>query len=193
MTKKNMRRNFFIKPGIQGQFIFKTFLLVLFCCILYAAIFATFSTDSMTITYTDSNLSLGKTPIILFKEMLMAQGAFIVSGGVGVVLFALIISHHFAGPLHKLEMSVKRMEAGDHSILISLRPGDKGHELADSINRYNGKMSEDIGELQRSTTQLGKVLASIQADGDSVPAHVAEAEQLVDQIRIKLQSYTIRA
>jgi methyl-accepting chemotaxis protein len=194
MAGKWQRRNYFIKPDIQGLFILKTFLLVFFCCILYAAILAIFSTDSMTITYKDNNLLLGKTPIILFKEMLKAQGLFILSGGLGVVMFALVVSHRFAGPLYKLERCVEMMLAGDHSFTVIFRPNDKGHELAAVINRYNLKVSEDIREVRAIATALDETLARLDVvRPDAVHHDVVAASSLVRQLQEKLHGYTVHS
>lgn len=193
MADKNKRRDYFIKPDIQGMFILKTFVLVFFCCILYAAIFAFFSTDSMTITYEDYNLLLGKTPLILFRDMLKAQAAFIVSGGIGAVFFALVISHHFAGPLYKLERCTEMMLEGDHAFTIVLRSGDKGRELADVINRYNEKLSGDIREMRATTDSLCEKLAQIEvSEQDSAMNGVADAVQLVTRLQEKLSQYNIK-
>ena len=194
MAEKFRRRNYFIKPHIQGQFILKIFVLMLFCCVLYAVIFANLSTDSMTITYKDSNLMLGKTPIILFREMLKAQGAFIISGGIGVVIYALIISHRFAGPLYKLELCVKLMLEGDHAFTIELRPNDKGHELAEVINLYNDKVSKEISEMRETTAALGEKLAQCDASKSDVPhTRISEALLLVNQLQDKLKYYKINS
>ena len=194
MAEKIKRRNYFIKPHIQGRFIVKIFVLMLFCCILYAAFFANFSTDSMTITYKDYHLMLGKTPIILFKDMLKAQGAFIVSGGIGVVIFALIISHRFAGPLYKFELCVKSMLEGDHAFTIELRPNDKGHELAELINLYNEKVAREICEMKEATAALGKKLAQCDVSNAGLAQiRITEAVQLVNQLQDKLQCYKINS
>jgi len=193
MAGKWKRRNYFINPDIQGMFILKTFMLVFFCCVLYAAILANFSTDSMTITYKDNHLLLQKTPIMLFKEMMKAQGVFIVSGGLGAIVFALLISHRFAGPLYKLERCTEMMLEGDHSFTVVFRPKDKGHELAKVINRFNGKLSRDIHEMRLTTSALGEKLAQLDLSkpGSADNNGVAEASQLVTQLQEKLQQYKI--
>ena len=192
MAEKWKRRNYFIKPDIQGLFILKTFVLVFLCCILYAAILANLSADSMTITYKDNNLLLGKTPIILFKEMMKAQGLFIASGGIGVVIFALLISHRFAGPLYKLELCTGLMLEGDHSFTVKFRPHDKGHELAKVYNLYNAKVSKDIHEMRATTTALGEKLALLDVSKPDMSRNgVAEAVELVNRLHEKLQQYKI--
>src|SRR6185369_1563649 len=193
MADKVKRRNYFIKPDIQGLLILKIFMLVFFCCILYAVILACFSTDSMTITYENNNLMLGKTPFILFKDMMKAQGVFIVSGGVGAVIFALMISHHFAGPLYKLERCMKLMLEGDHSFTIVFRHNDREQELADVINRYNRKVSSDISEMRTTIAALGEKLSLLDVSKpDSAQNGVAEAAHLVTQLQEKLHQYIIQ-
>jgi methyl-accepting chemotaxis protein len=189
MAEKWKRRNYFIKPDIQGLFIFKAFILVFLCCILYAVIFAGFSTNSMTITYEENNLLLGKTPIILFKEMLKAQGLFIATGGVAVVIFALIRSHRFAGPIHRFELTIKKMTKGDYSARIRLRPKDDSHDLAELINNYNAVLTTDIRALKESASQLREQLNLISENPEEDT--VFEAFAILHDIENKLRRYKV--
>jgi methyl-accepting chemotaxis protein len=188
------RRNYFIKPDIQGLFMLKMFLLVVFCCVLYAAILAAFSTDTVTITYRGNNLVLGKTSVMLFKEMMKAQGLFILSGGIGAALFALLLSHSFAGPIFKLERCFTLMQGGNHSFTVMFRPNDKGHELAKAMNSYNRKISQDIAEMRDITNALLEQLARIEnPSGDSDSSGAEEVAHLVSRLQNKLNSYTIHS
>jgi methyl-accepting chemotaxis protein len=189
MAEKWKRRNLFIKPDVQGVFILKCFVLVFFCCVLYAVILATFSTDSMTITYQDNNLQLGKTPIILFKEMLKAQGLFIATGGVGVVIFALVSSHRFAGPIYRFENTIRKMTKGDYSARIHLRPKDESHDLAELINDYNVALTSDIRALKESTSQLREQLNRISEHPEE--ENVFEAFSILHDIENKLRRYKV--
>ena len=189
MAEKWKRSNYFIKPELQGLFIFKAFILVLLCCILYAVILATFSTDSMTMTYKENNLQLGKTPVILFKEMLKAQGLFIVTGGFAVVIFALIRSHRFAGPIHRFELTIKKMTKGDYSARIRLRPKDDSHDLAELINNYNAALTADIRALKESASQLREQLNLISENPEEDT--VFEAFAILHDIENKLRRYKV--
>lgn len=189
MAEKWKRSNYFIKPELQGLFIFKAFILVLLCCILYAAILATFSTDSMTMTYKENNLQLGKTPVILFKEMLKAQGLFIVTGGFAVVIFALIRSHRFAGPIHRFEQTIKKMTKGDYSARIRLRPKDDSHDLAELINNYNAALTADIRALKESASQLREQLNLISENPEEDTVFAAFA--ILHDIENKLRRYKV--
>lgn len=194
MVKKLKRRNYFVKPEIQGSFMLKAFLIGLFCCILYAVLLANLSSDSMTITYENNKLHLDRTPIILFKEMLEAQWLFIVTGGVGIVVLGLFISHRFTGPLHRFEMCLKSMIGGDHSFTIKLRPNDKGHELALLLNQLNIKLSDDIQEMKATTETLSNKLSELASSGsEDVQSNIDKAASLANQLEEKLQQYKIRA
>ncbi len=194
MAINTKRRNYFTKPDVQGHFILVTFVMVCICCVLYAAMFANFSTDSMTITYKDNNLTLGKTPIVLFKEMLKAQGLFILFGGFGAAILAMLISHRFTGPLFKLETFIKSMTEGDHALTLYFRPKDKTHELAALINLYNDKFSKEIYDMRVTTEALSEKLAQFDVSKpDSAKNNVAEAVQLASQLQEKLQQYKIRS
>jgi hypothetical protein len=99
MEKTWKRRNFFIKKELQGKYIFSFFILVILGSIIYTAIFSILSADSLTIVYKGNNLSLGKTPYILFEAMLRANWILILGGGIIVVIVSVFLTHRFAGPI----------------------------------------------------------------------------------------------
>ena len=172
----------------------KVFLLGMFCSVLYVAFLAFFSADSMTITYENSKLQLGRTPLILFKDMLNAQWMFIVFGGLVITFLSLLMSHHFAGPLYKLEMSVKSMIEGDHSLTIYLRRHDKGSELAETINKFNEKLSGDIREMRSTALTLSKKLSDLDSSRtETLPGAIDEAASLAKRLEEMLQRYKIKA
>ncbi|MFA7062418.1 MAG: hypothetical protein WC156_16555 [Pedobacter sp.] len=194
MARTWKRRNYFVKPEVQGKFIFKIFLAALFYCILYAVLLANLSSDSMTITYENSKLQLGRTPIILFKEMLKAQWQFIVSGGLGIVIFGLFISHRYAGPLYKFEKSLNSMIKGDHSFTIQLRPHDKGQELAVLINQLNSKLSDDIQEMSVTAETLSNNLSNLATSSkEATQSNIEIAASLANRLKDILHKYKIRA
>jgi signal transduction histidine kinase len=143
----------------------------------------------MTITYKDNNLQLGKTPIILFKEMLKAQGLFIATGGIGVAFYALISSHRFAGPIFRFESTIKKMTKGDYSVRIHLRPKDNSHDLAELINEYNMALTADIRALKESTSHLREQLNRI--NEHPVEENVYEAFTILHDIENKLRRYKV--
>jgi methyl-accepting chemotaxis protein len=156
MKRNWRRRNYFIKKELQGKYIFTFFLLVLAGSVLFTAIFSFMSADTMTIVYKDSSLRLGRTPMILSREILGAHWLFIVIGGLLVVVLAMFMTHRFAGPMYRLEKSVEEMIRGNFNFEIRLRAKDEAKELAAMMNELNTVLSERLKEIKTLTGTIGR-------------------------------------
>jgi len=53
---------------------------------------------------------------------------------VGIFFWGLMLSHTFAGPVHKLEETMLKIADGDYSLRIKFRKRDRLDTLANSIN-----------------------------------------------------------
>ena len=193
-TKWGRRRNFFIKKDVQGRYIFTTFLLVIFSCLLYIYIYSRLAADTLTISYKNSVLDITRTPIMVAREMLMANWIFIVTGGFFISFLTMFITHRFAGPLHRFEMALGEMIGGNHSTVIRLRNHDEGRELAAMINQYNDKVSDEIRALRETTLDIRESLdaAAASTDHAEVRARVSEAVRLAESLHERLGEYTIK-
>jgi methyl-accepting chemotaxis protein len=163
MKRNWRRRNYFINKELQGRYIFSFFVLVLACGFLLTAIFSLLSADSLTIVYKNDTLQLGKTPFILFKEILGAHWIFIATGGVLVVIASLFLSHRVAGPLYRFEKSLEEMNGRNFDFKIRLRSKDEGKELARMLNDLNSMLSSQLGEMRNLAEGVDLHLSEISA------------------------------
>jgi methyl-accepting chemotaxis protein len=164
MKRNWRRRNYFINKELQGRYIFSFFVLVLACGFLLTAIFSLLSADSLTIVYKNDTLQLGKTPLILFREILGAHWIFIATGGVLVIIASLFLSHRVAGPLYRFEKSLEEMNGGNFDFEIRLRSKDEGKELARMLNDLNSTLSSQLGEMRNLAEGVNSHLAEISAE-----------------------------
>lgn len=148
MKRTWRRRNYFIKREFQGRYMFNFFIFVIGGSFFFTIIFSLLSADSLTITYKDYNLQLGKTPFVLLKEILTAHWIFIVTGGLLVVLVSMFLTHRFAGPLFRLEKSLEEMNRGNFNFEITLRTKDEAKELAQMVNQFNNMISSNLKEIR---------------------------------------------
>lgn len=193
-TQWKRRRNFFVKKEMQGRYIFMIFLFVVFSTLLFTFIFSQLSADTMTITYKDSVLKVGRTPVMLAKQMLKANWIFILTGGFFIAFLAMFVTHRFAGPIHRLEGALLEMIGGDYSSVIRLRTNDEGKELAGMINRHNEKMSVDIQAFREASLAIRNCLqtAAESSDPGEASARLAEASRLSAELHSRLGDYKIR-
>jgi methyl-accepting chemotaxis protein len=166
MSQKFKRRNYFIKKNFQGKLILGSFLLVIGSIVLFTVILGMFSTDSMTITYENNNLQIGQTPVMLLKNALAANWLFIIFGGSVLVIAALLVSHHIAGPQYRFEKTLTSMMDGNLNDTIYLRNKDEGSTLATHINSFNSQLSQKIREIEKNAQAIDELMALLNLEED---------------------------
>ena len=161
MSQKYKRRNYFIKKNFQGKLILGFFLLVIGSIVLFTVILGMFSVDSMTISYENNNLQIGQTPMMLLKDVLAANWVFIIFGGSLLIIAALLVSHHIAGPQFRFEKALKNMINGDLNDTIYLRNNDEGNNLAMHINSFNRQLSQNIGGIEENSQAINELITAL--------------------------------
>lgn len=198
MKRTWRRKNYFIKKELQGKYIFSFFLFVILGGIFFTIIFSLLSTNTLTIVYENYNLKIGKTPVMLIKEILRAHWIFIVAGGLIVVVLSMFLTHRFAGPLFRFEKSVEEMLSGNFDFQIRLRTKDEGKELAEKMNQLLGMLSSKIREMRDLGSEIDSKLTDI---SKAIPmeekyreaaAGLEKAGELSGRLNDILQKFKIR-
>lgn len=161
MNRTWKRRNYFIKKDLQGKYIFSFFIFMVAGSIIFTLILGLLSSDTMTIVYENYKLQIGKTPLMLIKEILSAQWIFIVAGGFLFVVLSMFLTHRFAGPIFRFEKSIEEMTKGKLDFRIYLRAKDEGKELAEKINIFIDMLSSDIKEMKRLSEEVNNKLTDV--------------------------------
>jgi hypothetical protein len=159
MKKLFQRRNFFIKKELQGKLIYHSFLLAFGGVIVFAAIFCFLAADNLTISYQNQHLQIGRTPLVLLREILTAHWLFLLSVGLFITINSLFLSHRIAGPLFRLEQAFTAMRHRDLSQQVHLRNKDVGQELTDQLNLINRMISQDLRQMQLLCGEMKETLA----------------------------------
>jgi methyl-accepting chemotaxis protein len=159
MVRTWKRRNYFIKKDLQGKYIFSFFLFVITGSIVFTLIFSLLSADTLTVVYENNTLQIGKTPLILLKEILSAHWIFIVACGFFVVILAMFLTHRLAGPIYRFERSVDELIKGNFAFQIHLRTKDEGKELAEKINELITVIASDVREMKHITLEMDRKLS----------------------------------
>jgi methyl-accepting chemotaxis protein len=193
MSRGYKRRNIFIKKELQGRFIFKSFLLSFFGVVAFALIFSLLSRDNLTITYDGQHLQLGKTPLVLFQNLLAAQWVFLVTIGVLVTVFAMLWTHRLAGPLFRFEKTLAGMLLRNLDQKIVLRHKDEAKETAELFNNVTQLLSEDIASLKHSSEHLGVCLQRLQIGTEDQSDLLRQAVEEQRKITQLLGEYRLRS
>ena len=185
------RKNYFIKKNFQGKLILGYFLFMMVGCLVFILALSYLAADSMTVVYSNNNLQIGQTPLMLFKQLLAAYWIFIVIGAALVVIIATRITHRVAGPMFNLERSLDFMIDGKLDNVIYLRNKDEGKELAAKINQFNAELSSQIGIVQKRSTNIHELLSNYAVlnpesrsleDLESIHASIKKQNQIISEI-----------
>lgn len=195
---KRSIKNFFIKKELQGKISLLVFLTVIGCCFLFFVLFAFLSRDTLTFSYSDSVVQVGRTPWMLLKDALMANWLFVLIGGTLLILVVIVSTHRVAGPLYRFEQTLADMIDGDLSSNIHLRGKDEGKDLAGKINTFNTTLSGRMKEMQRSNRAISDLIARCEAL-DIAKISPEEAEVIMkaiknhnSKIRTQLDFFTLK-
>ena len=179
---KRKTSNFFIKKDFQGKMALAIFLSVIGGCLLFLLLMAVFSADSMMISYTNSDVQVGRTPWMLFKNTLAANWIFLIIGSTFLVLAAVVGTHRIAGPLYHFEKTFSMMIEGNLSDTIYLREKDEGKDLAARVNQFNAMLSKKLQEVDRNSEAINNLLAQYESL-DIAKTKPEEAESICKAIK----------
>ena len=193
MAKKPYRRrNFFIKKDFQGRFIFRYFLICFGGVLIFALIFSYLSLDNLTITYDGQQLQLGKTPVVLMRELVEAHWFFLVIVGTMIAGISMLLTHRVAGPLFRFEKTFEAIAARDLSQVIVLRTKDEAKDTAATINTATERLSSDLQHLKSYSDELGETLQRLQEGDGNSSEHVRQAIEQNRKINQLLGEYRLR-
>lgn len=147
MNQKYTRKHYFIDRTFQGQHVFNSYILALVVIMLFIGLFTFFTSDALTIVYSQNDLQLERTPLILLKKILLIAWILLIPGGIWITLRTILLSHRMAGPLFKLEKTMDEMCQGKIGDRIYLRQKDHCKVLAEKINTLNTIYAEKISKM----------------------------------------------
>ncbi len=189
MSGKFKRRNYFIKKDFQGRMILGVFLFAIGSIVLFTVILGLFSAGSITMSYENNHLQIGRTPVMLLKNVLAANWVFIIIGGSLLILAALLVSHRIAGPQFRFEKALAHMLGGDLTDTIHLRSRDEGNTLADLLNTFNRQLSARLREIDKHARAIEQTVAAM--NQDTTPEHAEKLRHHADAIRKVTASFTL--
>lgn len=194
MIRNRRRRNYFIKKDLQGKFIFSFFIFVLAGGFLLMAIFSLLSANTLTIVYHNESLHLGKTPLILFKDIIGAHWIFVLTGGVLVVVASMFLTHRVAGPIYRFEKSMEEMNRRNFDFEVRLRKKDEGKELARMFNELNTMLSSQLGEMKELAEGINFQLEEIRKSpaGVDTVGDLDKAIALNEKLREVLNTFKLK-
>ncbi len=173
--ERNRRRNYFIKRKFQIKFILRFCTLLILGSIITATILYLLSEDTATTAFVNSRLSIVSTSDYILPALVGSSLISIIFISIATAFVIMYLSHRIAGPLFKIEKSIKEIGTGDLSLRIHLRTSDEITEIADSLNEMSENFNKRVLEIRRNAGDLSKQIDDLTAQ--SLP------QQLKDNLR----------
>lgn len=178
--ESNRRRNYFIKKKFQCKVILRFCALVILGAVITGGCLYLMSANTVTTAFVNSRLSIVRTsdyilPILLGSSLISI--AFISIATAVVIMF---LSHRIAGPLFKIEKSVKEIGDGNLNLRINLRSTDEITEMAATINEMTKNIKDHMEGIKDRVDNLANQiddLNSLLKENSSVSTQVKNAIQ----------------
>lgn len=154
MAQGYRRKKFFFRDSFQGKYILSYFIIAGLVTLLFTFLFIYFSSNTLSITYSNHDLKLGQTPEVLMDMILSIHGILIFICGLAIVYFTTRFTHRIVGPIYKISRTIDTMAAGDLNIEIYLRKNDEYKDIAEKINYFNATMYRKLKELETISKEL---------------------------------------
>lgn len=192
----NKRRNFFIKKEFQGNFIIKFILLIFLGIMLSSGIVYYLTVKNLEEAYYRSHIKIASTGEIVYPILLTAN---IITIGIVIVItiiITLLISHKIAGPLYRIEKSIREIAGGNLSFQIYLRAKDELITLADIFNSMIVKLRERIEKIQdaaRSLNDMAKEWNHAQGkiDRKKLSNDISAVQKKINEIEKALDAFKL--
>jgi len=160
---KNRRKNYFVKASFQRKFILKFCSLVVLGSAISGAILYFLSRDSVTTAFVDSRMVMVGTANYILPALLSSSIASIFLISIATTIAIMYISNRIAGPLFKIEKSVKELGEGDLRLRINLRSTDEITEMANSINGMTENFNKHLVEIKERSHNLSNLIENLKA------------------------------
>lgn len=182
------RRQYFIDKRLQGIFALRFYLVLIIAAIAITLLMSAFTSDSFTMLYTDNDLQIGHTPLLILKRLLWANWVIIAPVGIIVAVLAIIVSHRIAGPIYKIDSILTAMNDNTIGQVIHLRQKDNFKDLAIKLTTFNNTLGGKVQEIKSISERLQ---AELDNTGKSVDARLEQVQKLSHELKSIADFYTV--
>lgn len=154
MKESHKRKTIYFKNSLQGKYILSCFVIAGLVAVLYTFLLIFLSSDTLSLHYDRSGLTLSDTPTVLMDTILSIHGILVLLLGFFILFVVTRYTHRSVGPIHKISQTLNHMASGDIGQEIHLRKHDEHKELAENINRFNEALATKIKEIEHAAQAL---------------------------------------
>ncbi len=154
---RNLRKNYFVKPGFQTKLTVIILLIVVIVAnivggVIYGLLSGSTIIDQISKAFEIDNYRDLLLPVILFAELV----AIIIVTFIGV-----FVSHTMAGPVYRFEKVLDDVAGGELDSHFNLRTSDEFQDLAASINNLIGTLNSKVAEIKVYSNNITNLMNEI--------------------------------
>lgn len=133
MSRKYKRRNYFIDPKFQLNFILKFCFIVIVSSLLIGMSMFFLSQDSTTVAIENTKVLVKPTADFILPQMAVVLLIVAVFSSVVMVFLTLFVSHKISGPIFRIKKEIELVQGGDLTRQFTIRNSDQLQELAKTL------------------------------------------------------------
>lgn len=178
------RKQYFIKKGLQTRFIWTILLIIFLVFVIISCNLLFFATYLRNELPESDIVKLAEVYRFVMAELYDKLILLGVVNLIIVVVISLFFSHQIAGPIYKIEQTLKRIRDGSLRHRLKFRNTDNLDDLADQFNAtldyLTGpypKIGESLERIAAETGgkgEAGRLVAALKAE---FPLHLAKPEE----------------
>lgn len=148
MDLPNRRRNYFIDKKVQGMWGLLNVIIISIVAFLIGV-------ELLRSSFVEFGWPLAGKPFNLPDFLFILKLAMLTLIGSGFVwLLSAFAGHRIAGPIYKLEQSLKEVKNGNFSVRIQFRRKDFFQSVASTFNEMNQELEQKFKEKEELLSQL---------------------------------------
>lgn len=195
---KNRRRKYFVNKEFQTKFILRFCIFVMLTAVVMVGLVYMLSTKTTTTSFENLRLIVKRTSDFILPTLVLSSLMASIFVSIACIIIVLFVSHRIAGPLYRLEKSLKEIGRGNLSVDVRLRKGDEIKALAAGVNNMIRNLRDPISVSQEKIDQLEEEVFNLEAKLKEKGIAKEDMEQMlrplyqnIEQIRHNLSYFKI--
>jgi methyl-accepting chemotaxis protein len=179
------RKQYFIKKRLQTRFIWTILLIILLvfviiaCNLFFFSLYLKNEIEPEQVSAANEIIKVIKTSLLDKIIMLGVVNIFI------IVIISLFFSHQIAGPIYKIEITLKKIRAGNLAQKFFFRKTDNLDELADELNETVEFLTAPLFKTEETLEKLENIVDSKEGKLliDELKNEIASMQTVVEEIK----------
>jgi methyl-accepting chemotaxis protein len=175
------RKQYFIKKGLQTRFIWTILLIIFLVFVIISCNLFFFATYLQSELEGEQISQLKAVSELVYDKLWDKIVLLAVVNVFIIVIISLFFSHQIAGPVYKLEITLKRIIDGDILQRLFFRKTDKLDDLATLFNDAFGSITAPLVTLEEGMDVLEEKVGND-----------PEAMEILAKIKAEMENFTLR-